>query len=329
MDDKMDFVWSAQDQRQPSASTAGQDLHQYQVGQWLHSSVLGSTHRNQHTPPSIPSSPSFHPAEIQPQQHNYHHYQPAAGFNGPFTSSPLFNAQPVVQQTPPPSSTACFPLDREQFIEHQFQKMHQLLQLQYQQTMESINHQFHLFSLYWSTRQQSHNQLQSSPTITQQQGTSYQAPHPNVVDTTAAINEQHQQQSSMDQLFVPASTTATTVYCDDCDQQQQQQTRGSKISFPVPTPDGSDEREIESAYTQQSPHAPVVLNSFHVGSFREAINTNQYIISIKSAIRKLKFLQHFLDRNGHRMDSVSGRASVLSDVFKWMINHGGTRIKLR
>nr|XP_029717284.1 uncharacterized protein LOC115260495 [Aedes albopictus] len=154
MDDTMDFTRSDQAQRQPSVSSAGQNLHQHQVGQWLHSPVLESTHRNQHTPSSSPSSSSFQPAEIHPQQHNYHHYQPAAGFNGPFTSSPLFNAQPVVQQTPPPSSTACFPLDREQFIEHQFQQMHQLLQLQYQQTMESINQQFHLFSLYWSTRQQ-------------------------------------------------------------------------------------------------------------------------------------------------------------------------------
>ncbi|XP_062704385.1 uncharacterized protein LOC134286736 [Aedes albopictus] len=90
MDGTMYFVCSDQAQLQHPVSLAGQDLHQYQADQWLHSPVLESTHRNQHTQSLSLSSSSFQPAEIHPQQH-HHHYQPAAGFNGPFTSSPLFN----------------------------------------------------------------------------------------------------------------------------------------------------------------------------------------------------------------------------------------------
>ncbi|XP_062711920.1 uncharacterized protein LOC115271089 [Aedes albopictus] len=328
---------SDQAQRQPSVSSAGQNLHQHQVGQWLHSPVLPSIHQNQNTP-SFSSSSSHQPVEIHPLQHHNiyqnqysHSHQPPAGFNGPFSSPPLCHAQPtVVQQTPLPLSTVQFPPGQKQSEqslqqmreagERFFESMQQLLQLQYQHTMESINQQFHLISLYWSTRQQPHNSQ----------------PHPNVVDTTAAINEQHQQQSSMDQLCVPTPTTRPTTQCD----QQQQHKRGPifSLAVAVPTPGGSNEIGFE--YALQSTQAAEVFNSCEIRSLREVlIKFNQHqAVSTKSVVESivnlfhqsdLKFGQHFLDRNGHRMDSTSGRASVYSDIFKWMINHGRTRIKLR
>lgn len=334
MGDNTYFAWSAQAQCQHPTSIAGHDLHQHQADQRLHSPVLEPPHQYQHAPSTFPSSTSFQPVEIHPQQHHiYHnqtsHYQTAAGYNGSFTSPPLYNAHPVVQQTPPPSMTANFPLDREQYIEHQFQQMHQLLQLQYQSNMEAINQQFQLFWSYWTTSRRMCNQQQSSPIITQQQATSY----PNAIDSTA-ISEQ---QPSMDQLIVPASTTAN---CDDCDKQQQQK-EAPKIVLAVPTPDGSSEIELE--YALQSLQAAEVFNSFNVGSLRAAeiifdqcppINTKCTIrecgaLAVKFHQLNSKFVQHFLDRNGHRMDSPCGRASVFSDVFKWIVNHGGLKIKLR
>ncbi|XP_062702010.1 probable basic-leucine zipper transcription factor Q [Aedes albopictus] len=322
MDGTMNFVWSNQVQLQHPASLAGYDPHQHQAGQRLHPPVLESAHKN-HASSSIPSSSSCQPANIQPHQH-HHHYQLAAGFNGPFSSPPLCHVQPtVVQQTPLPLSTVQFPPGQKQSeqslqqireaSERYFESMQQLLQLQYQHTMELINQQFHWFSMYWSTRQQAHNQQKSSPIITQLQGTSYQAPYPNVVATTA-INERHQQKSSMDQLIVPAPAKVTTTQCDEQQQQQQQQQKQqSKTPIAVPAaPDGSsDENEVE--HSRQNKDTTEVFNSYNVGSPREI---------------DPKFVQHFLDRNGHRMDSTSGRASIFSDVFVWIVNHGGTRIKL-
>lgn len=354
MDDTMDFTRSDQAQRQPSVSSAGQNLHQHQVGQWLHSPVLPSIHQNQNTP-SFSSSSSHQPVVIHPLQHHNiyqnqysHSHQLPAGFNGPFSNPPLCYAQPaVVQQTPLPPSTVQFSLGQKQSeqmreaSERYFEGMQQLLQLQYQHTMELINQQFHWFSMYWSTRQQAHNQQQSSPIITQLQGTSYQAPYPNVVATTA-INERHQQKSSMDQLIVPAPATVTTTQCDE---QQQQQKQQSKTPIPVtaaPDGDGSEENELE--HTRKSEYTAEVFNSYNVGSRREAIIIFE-LINTKSVIHEFdvsavqyitsyhqvnpKFVQHFLDRNGHQMDLTSGSAAVFSDLFVWIVNHGGTRIKLR
>ncbi|XP_062699623.1 uncharacterized protein LOC134284638 [Aedes albopictus] len=298
MDDTMDFTRSDQAQRQPSVSSAGQNLHQHQVGQWLHSPVLQSIHQNQNTP-SFSSSSSHQPVEIHPLQHHNiyqnqysHSHQRPAEFNEPFSNPPLCYAQPVVvQQTPLPPSTVQFSLGQKQSeqmreaSERYFEGMQQLLQLQYQHTMELINQQFHWFSMYWSTRQQAHNQQQSSPIITQLQGTSYQAPYPNVVA----------------RYYGNKRATSAEVFNEPAD-----------CSRAGDAPGGSEENELE--HTQQSEYTAEVSNSYNVGSRREAIiifepiNTKSVIQEFDvSAVEYItsyhqgnpKFVQHFLDRNGH------------------------------
>ncbi|XP_021695208.1 alpha/beta-gliadin A-III-like [Aedes aegypti] len=272
MDDNMDFAPSDQAHRLHTASTAGYGLHQHHADQWLHSPVLGSMYQNQYTPLSFPPS-SYQPAECHPQQHqNFHQHQTnimfmeqdhshqapvviSSGFNGQFIDPPSCS-QPVIQASPQ-SSTAQFPLDREQYLDQQFLQIQearmksfecfqQLLQLQYQASMEQMR-QFNEF--FFGT-----NSI-SAPMVSVQQTFGQQQPVPTVAlsqpTTFQTVNEQQQQQS-MDQLIIPIPTV-----CDG-NHHQQQQTEQSRISIAVPTPhDGSNENNFE--HTQQNQPAVVFI----------------------------------------------------------------------
>lgn len=365
MDDKMDFAPSDQAHRLRTASTAGYGLHQHHADQWLHSPVLGSTHQNQYTPLSFPPS-SHQPAGSHPQQHQSFHqhqtnimvmeqlqdhsHQPPAvitsGFNGQFID-PSSCPQPMIQASTPQSSAAQYPLDREQYLDQQFLQIQearmksfecfqQLLQLQYQASMEQMRRFNEMFSLccaaviHTISAQQTFDQQQPVPTVALSQSSTFQ---------TAS---ERQQQQSMDQVIIPTPTV-----CDHYHYHHQQQTQESGNPIAIPTLyDGSNENDFE--HTQQNEQPAVVFKSYDVGSLREALITIDKCrsISIKCNIRNFaasadavkysttfncvyepKFVQHLLDRNGHQMDSRSGQTLVSNDVFKWMINYGEIKIK--
>lgn len=328
----MDIGRSDEAQRQHLASMAGQDLHQRQVDQWLHSPVLGAVYRNRNAPfPSVP-------VEMHPQQHqcnNQPSHQTPAGINEWPIDSLSYDGQSAVQAPPPPSSSGRFPLDREQYLDEQFRQMREasdkyfdsmnrLMELQYQayvERMKTFNQQTQLmFSLCWAARglQPAYESPESSPMSAQQQ---HQASHPNVIETTAAvIIELQPRQPQMDELIVPVST----LHRDDPQQQKQE----IKNPFAVPAPpDGSSDEVFEHA--QQNECAAEVFKSSVVGSLREEIMITDKCPPTGAIESDRKFMQYFLDRHGHRMDLARGRASVFSDVFEWMINHGGVRVKLR
>lgn len=349
MDDTTDHTHkSAIMQPSPVVESSMQQRH---ATCWQYSSVSGTTIWNHSIPSTYPSSPQ-QPAETQPHFSSQQFYRlnlnVMESFNHSHQASSVISfgfdeqchnptahhpqSHTAEQHSPLAYSTVQFPLTLHDYIDHYYeqrreannklnQEMQQFIQRQQDHLRQTMNLMDQIMSFFQRLKQPETITVSAASDIQQQAEPSIHMSNeiPAVIDSIGSpINQQHQ---SIDQLINPASIV-----------KQQQYHGPSKTIAHSTFVSTTHETNAIGCDHKKNVQSAEVFNPSNDDSPQEEQNksnqchpinftTTPTRCVISSGISfRLKFITHFLDRNGHPMNSASGNTPVFSDVFVWMVN---------